>query len=291
MGKELAESLEAPVPQAEIDAATEDAPAVETPETPEEPKAEVKTEDKPEKVVPLAALHEERQRRKELQAEMARERQERAAKEAVIQDRLNQMWQAQNPGPQFRDPNSDPDPLAAMAHNQQLTVQQLNELRQERQVQEARARQHAQTQQLVGWAQHQAREFAQEAPDFASAYKHMLSARKGELEAMGMDPQQVAQTLEDNELWVYQTAAQQGKNPAEMIYNMAKAAGYQKQAEQSNPEQKVAALQKGVAASKTLGSSASSGKPTAEQIANMSDEEFADFKKTLKRGQSISDVL
>lgn len=292
MNKELAQDLEPDVPQEEIEAAVP-----ETPETPaEDPKLEVakQEEAKPEKVVPLAALHEERQRRKELQAEIARERQDQAAKQAVIQERLNQMWAAQNPGPQFRDPNSDPDPLAAMQHNQNLTVQQLNELKQQRQVEEAQARQRHHTQQLVGWARHQANEYAQEAPDFGAAYQHMMTARRGELEAMGLHPQQVAATLEENELWVFQTAAQRGVNPAEMIYNMAKAAGYAKQVEKpaaEASEQKIATLQKGVAASKTLGASASNGKPTAEQIAAMTDDEFAEFKKTLKRGQTLSDVL
>lgn len=291
MGKELAESLEPPVPESEIAAET---PEQETPEAeakpPEEPKAE---EPKQEKVVPLAALHEERQRRKELQAEIQRERQERAAKEAVIQDRLNQMWQAQNPGPQFRDPEKDPDPLAALAHNQQLTVRQMQEFQQQRQVEEAQKRQAQQTQQLVEWARFQAGEFVKEAPDFGDAYTHLLNVRRGELEAMGMQPHEVKATLEENELWIYHSAAQRGGNPADMIYKMAKAAGYtgKKEPAPDANEQKLATLQKGVAASKTLASPAANGKPTAEQIANMTDEEFAEFKKTLKRGQTLSDVL
>src|SRR6185436_9829502 len=97
MNKELAQDLEPSVPQEEIDAGTQEAAESTQEEQTQEPAESQKAEAKPEekKVVPYAALHEERMKRKELQAEIARERQEQAAKQAVIQDRLNQMWAAQ----------------------------------------------------------------------------------------------------------------------------------------------------------------------------------------------------
>lgn len=288
---DLANSLEPPVPQDEIDAAAADAEVVKTPEgeaPKQEPKADVEG-----KTVPLAALHEERQKRKEIQQQWNKHQQEQAAREAVMQDRLNQLYAIQNPAPQYRDPDRDPDPLQAMAHNERLNAQQLHALQQERQMENARRQQEHQTQQLVGWAQGEAARFKAETPDFDGAYDHMRKLRVGELSAMGWSPQQVAEIVKGDELWVFQNAAQTGQNPAELIYRMAKNTGYASKAEPVIPgDQKIDTLNKGMQAAKTLTAGAQAGKPTPEQIAAMSEDEFAEFKAGLsKKGQRVSDVL
>lgn len=290
--KNLAQEMEPPVPQEEIEAADTPVEAAEPEAKAEEPKEE-KQEAEQVKVVPHQALHEERQRRKEAQAEIARLRQEQAQRDAILSERLNQLYQASQPQPQLRDPQQDPDPLAAMAHNQQLTLQQLADL-QKRVATEDWQRQQAQAaQQLVGWAQQQAVEFKAEKPDFDQAYNHVKSIRMGELQAMNLSPQQIAQTLYQDEMWVLQHAAQSGKNPAEILYNMAERTGYKLKQEQAPAEQKMETLQKGTQAAKTLGSGgAPAGTPTPEQIANMNDEEFEKLKADLRaKGKRISDII
>jgi hypothetical protein len=292
----LAESLEPPVPQDEIDAAAVETPE-EKPAEAQAPEGETPKDEQqkpPDKMVPHAALHEERQRRKELQAQVAREQQERAQQMALLNQRIEQMWAAQNPGPQLRDPNTDPDPVGALAHNQNLSLQALQQIYNEKQTNAAQQRQVQQVQQLVGWAAQAAADYSKEVPDFGDAYQHVIKMRVGELEAMGMPPQQIKQTLENDELWIYSSAAQNGRNPAEIVYNMAKNTGYTaKKADAVPAEQKMESLQNGVKASKSLGGSgAVAGKPTAEQLAAMDDDEFAEFKKTLaKKGQRLSDVM
>ena len=296
MGKELAQELEPEVPQEEIDHATEDTPPVEdVEETPAEPKAEEKPLSKEEEVRRNlnAAVKEERQRRKDLEAKLRQREVEQAQQNAVLQDRLNQLWAAQNPqqGPQLRDPKSDPDPIDALRHNQEITQRAMQELHYRQQTEEAQKRQAEQFTRMAGWARGQVEDFRKENADYDHAYTHMRNLRAKEFEAMGMQQQQILQSLEQDEIWIIQSAAQQGKNPAELIYNMAKNTGYNKAAPQVEGEKKIEALQNGVKASGDLKGSAP-GKPTAEQIANMSDEEFEALKANLKKqGKRVSDVI
>lgn len=287
----LAQDLEPSVPQEEIAAA--EAAIPETPETPQQaadtPAAEVKDkpadEPAPEKLVRLEALHEERTKRKRIQAELEQTRQQ----QAVLADRLNQLYQAQQPQPQI--PDASQDPLAN--HDARLAQQEQRAqwLIQQEQNRALHAQHEQQRQQVVGWYSSQAAEFAKETPDFGGAYEHMKKLRAVELQAMGYNAMEAHQVLQNDEMAIVGRAYQTGQNPAEIIYRMAQATGYKKAA--ASAEQKMKTLQKGVEASKTLGAGgASAGNPTPEQIANMSESEFAELKEKLaKKGQRMSDVL
>lgn len=303
MGKELAQSLEPEVPREEIEQAAEETPQETPQENPEE--RSTKEREAEEAADPAAkaaevqknlnaALREERQKRKELEGRWRQEAAERQQRDQLLQDRLNQLWASQNQGPQLRDPKTDPDPLDALAHNQNLALQAMQQMHHRQATEDARARQQQQVQSLVGWARAQAAEFAQETPEFGEAYSYVVGNRRAELEALGYQGDNLLQALHNDELMVYQQAAQTGRNPAEIIYTMAKNTGF-KRVEPKQPkevaEQKIETLQKGLAASKDL-SGGATGKPTAEQIANMSEEEFAELKAKLKKqGKSLSDVI
>ena len=292
----LAQELEPPVPETEIAAAAEQPAAEPSQEAaPEVPAVEgqvEKVEEKPpaaDKFVKIQALHEERHKRKASDSRAI----EAERKAAVLEDRWNQlmaMQQASQQQQNLPDPN---DPLAVMEHNQKLTAQELHNLKQRQAHDDYQRQQHNQQEQLVTWAQSKAAEFAQEAPDFNDAYGFMRQKRHAEFTAMGLDPGRVAQGLHNDELWVFAHAAQTGKNPAQIIYDMAVANGYKKGAAKVTPEQKMQTLQKGVEASKTLGAGgAPAGNPTPEQIADMSESDFADFKaKLAKQGKRLSDAL
>ena len=280
--------LEPEVPAEEI-AAADEQPAEEAPVVEEKPAAEKPVEPEKEKFVPHAALHEERQRRKELQRETETLRQN----QAVLHDRFQQLWQVVQPQPQFRDPDKDPDPVEALKHNQQLLAQQAHDAAVWRQQQEARARQADSERRLTGWAQAQAQEYAQENTDFPEAYNHIRMVRANELMALGLSGEELLHRLRGEELSVFYEAHQKGKNPAEIAFNMAKAAGWQPKKKEATPEQKIENLQKGTQASKSLGTGgAPSGNPTAEQIAAMSDDEFAELKaKLASKGKRLSDIV
>lgn len=296
MDKNLAAELEPEAPETP-EAPAAEAPAVEKTEAPKaetpEEKPEEKKKDPSERNVAHGAFHEERQKRKEAEAK-ARQLEQN---QAVLNDRLAQLWQTvhqpRQEAPQFRDPDKDPDPLEAMKHNQALLLQQQQREAQYRQQQEQYARQQEGARQLARWGAAQAQEFRQENPDFDEAYQHIRQIRAGELQAMGYAGDELMQALWQDEMMIFDRAHRSGKNPAEIAFNMARAAGWQKKEQKQPAEEKIDQLQKGAAAAKTLGNSgAPSGKPTAEQIAAMSDEEFAAFKAELKaKGQRLSDVM
>jgi hypothetical protein len=290
---DLATALEPEVPKEEIEAANAELPNEgEEAEVKAEEKQEAKQEEEKAKFVPHQALHEERERRKALAAELAQTKQQMA----VFNDRLQQLYQVkqQENAPQFRNPETDPDPLQAMQHNMALLARQNDEMRQAMmargQQEQQSAQQAHQAQQLIEWGQANAAEFKQQAPDWDDAYAHIRTVRAKELQAMGYRGANLENALKNDEFGVLVQSYQQGRNPAEMVYALAQAAGYAKKA---SGEQKIEQIQKGQGASKTLGNgSGGSGMPTPEQIAAMSEDDFAAFKSKLaKQGKSISDVL
>jgi hypothetical protein len=298
MKNALATALEPEMPAEEAQQETDDVagdPATDPPA--QDQQTEQTQEQKPDDkktVVPHAALHEERERRKEIQKAFEEEKRQNAIFRDTMSRRMQELFQAsqqsrQQQQPQFRDPNADPDPVAALAHNQQLTVQQLAQIQHDRQQQDQRARQADYEQRVISWAQTQAEEYRQANPDFDDAYNHLRMVRVQELQAMGLPVEQIKQTLYNDEMWVYHHAAQARKNPAEIAHNMAKASGWKPKANEQAGEQKIDALQKGAGAAKTLGNGGGeAGLPTLEQIAAMSEDDFAALKaKFAKQGKDL----
>lgn len=276
---DLAESLEPSVPQAEIDAAAAELPKTDEAQAEPEKKEEVQ----PEKLVRLEALHEERGKRKKLAEEVAQLRASQAQRDALLEQRFQQLYQQAQPQNQV-DPN---DPIAVQKQELEQHRAYLQQLDQQRQYEAAQRQQNVQVQQLVGWAHGQVEEFKKEAPDFDDAYRHVIGMRQNMLKAMGLPQDQLRAALERDELWVYSEAARTGRNPGEIVYDMAKQTGFTGKAS----EQKMETLQKGVQASKGLGAGGvSGGRPTPEQIAGMSESEFEAFKKSLK-GKPLSGAL
>lgn len=289
----LLEELEPEVPQEEIAAAEQQPePEQQSQESAEEPQEAQKDErDAKGKLVPLAALHEERQKRKELQAQFQQDRITRERQNAVLQARLDQLFQAAQPQPQMPGPE---DPAGQLQYGLNQTQQELAQLRNYVAQDAQRKAQEAQTANLVGWYRSQAVEFQEKNDDFGGAYEHMRNLRVSELKAMGLNPAQVEHTLTQDELQIAWLAAQRGQNPAEIIYNMATSTGYRKQAKQeADPAQKMETLQRGVQASKTLGTSGGvTMKPTPQQIAEMPEEEFEKLlEDARKKGKRLSDML
>ena len=248
-----------------------------TAETADAPEPEKEPEEKPEvkKVVPLAALHEERTARQKLQRELAEDRRQHQEQMARINQRLEQMMT-----PQKQLPDREQQPVEYLDHRiNELTNAQRQILEQNQQREQATARERAIEQvknHVIGTAQ----EFAKQSPDLPDAVAHLNAMRTRELVALGNDPAQAA-TLAAREL---DEAAMQwainGRNPAETAYEFAKARGYTPKAVQT-PADKIAAQQKGTAAAKSLGSGgAVTGKLTAEALANMSDEDFSKLSES-----------
>lgn len=234
--------------------------------------AEFKQEEKPQvrKVVPLAALHEERKARQALEKqaqEWALERQRYSER----MSKLEQMFQQQNAP---KAPEKDQDPIGYFDHKTgnvesdlKATKEQLNQLVQQ-QTQAQRE------QQFMQWYSNQAREFVKEAPDFGDAYEHFITSWKEEIAEYGLsDPNIALAELRRIERQIVETAARSGLNPARAIYNAAKKRGYG--GKKASDAEKMETLQKGTQAAKSLtGGGSPENPPSVKDLLEMSDEDF-----------------
>lgn len=251
----------------------------------EEVSAEVKEEPKDtqeqnqaqqEKVVPLAALHEERARRREMKQQME-------AMEARLQQILSKMdSKNEQPAPDFEEA-----PLDALKHQTELIQKQLQQqneaLTQQQQAKQAEEYQNR----LIEHYRTDAARFTQNNPDFMEAYSYMYNSRVNELQAYGYPQEQIAQIMKNEELSLVHQATQNEMSPAEVIYNVARARGYTaKQAQEiaksaestqkSEVENKFDMVAKGQEASKSLSNSGGKSEKdiSLEALAEMDDEEF-----------------
>lgn len=257
------------------------------PETPQEQAQEPQQEaqqpetqaDQPEapKVVPLAALHEERNRRKELAAELARERQEREALAQRVEERLRALQEANKP----KLPDFETNPaehlrakLEDVMQTQQMTAQQMQAWQRQQQVA-------AMQQQLAQRVISEEQQFAAEKPDYYDAVRHLHSSRIRELTALGMDEASAAQRSAGELQEAAFVYAQQGRSPAQVAYQFALAKGYTPKQSQhaADAAQKFETQARGVKDAKSLGTGGTTqNRLTAQALLNMSPDEFAKLK-------------
>lgn len=254
------------------ESSTEDA-AVET-------KAPEQKQEKQEKTVPLAALHQARSEIKEM-------REKYAKMEQVFQRFAQMQEQAEQP----KLPSLEENPVAYFeARNQQLeqTIHQLKETQQQF---EARQAQEAQEAQFRYAVQAVEAEFAKTNPDYPDATHYLRSEIYQDALNRGATPQEAEASLLQQMRVMIVNAAQVGINPAQMVYHMAQARGFKtKQVEapkqeQQSPSEKIASINKGQAAAKSLSSTGGKGKAelTLEAMAEMDDDELAKHWGQIKK--------
>ena len=241
---EVAEPAPPPevVPESSTPAAAEvaETPAV----APAAPAAE-----KPDRHVPLAALHEERQRRQELQRELEETRRRTERIEQTwqdIQSRLTAQQLAQqeaqlraeqerqlqeNPPPKWEE-----DPAGFLRWQAEQNAKALAE--QQRVIEEFRQQQLQQSQQELARQQFTAQVVSQEArfrsehPDYDQAVNFIKQRRDQELSTWGItDPVRRAEIVQQEIVFLASNALQSGANPAEKAYDMAQRFGYRNSAQ------------------------------------------------------------
>ena len=267
----------------DVNIASEAQETIEAPQdpTPQEPTAQADEPQEPQqpdsRTVPLAALHEERQRRKELAAEVQRIREEQARRDALIEQRLAAITEARQ---QAQTPSFDENPAEHLRYGQQQLQQTVQQIAEANRQAEQQRQQAAVVQQLAGLVQQHEAVFVQSAPDYNDAVTYLRNQRAAELMADGADEVQAAQIAHRELVNLALQRAHQGQNPAEAAYKIAKARGYSPKPTTPTAAEKLQTQQRGVAASKTLGSGGpASNKITAEALASMSDDEFAELTK------------
>lgn len=226
------------------------------------------------KHVPLAALHEERTRRKEIDKQL-REAQQQIAefrgKFSVI-ERLQSGQQQQTEQP-AGDPNPEDDIFGAV-----------NAIKQKLDATEAEKKAATEHTTFVNSYKADAQKFIGTTPDYMDAYNHLLSSRAAELQAIGYEGEELGRALQADEIGIAQMAMSKGKSPAEMLYSLAKQRGYTKKeaaaaAAEAPPAglEKLETIERGQAANKSLsntGGNAGDQDMTAERLLGMPIDDF-----------------
>lgn len=255
-------------------------PALEAPaETEAAPEASQPQEEH-DRRVPLKALQEERHKRAEYERQVQEfQRREQEWRQWAEQVQRQQMM-GHNNGPQMEqeqvaEPDPETDPIGALKHARE----QQRQLQEAIQQQQMAAQQQQYVQQLNQVAYQAATQFQQQAPDYQDAYRYALQSRAQELVALGTPETQVANILQREELSLIDTALRNGRNPAEAIYQFAKARGFSgKTAASPAPAAPDPALQQAKAAvapsATTGGAPAARGSMSLADIANLKGAAF-----------------
>lgn len=241
----------------------DDSPA--TSSTTEEPQQEQRDT----RTVPLAALHEERNRRKAEQQE--RQRLENEFRQLQAQQvQMMQYLQAQQTPP---PPKYEEDPLGNIGYGVQHVANEVAQLKQDRINEQRAIGERQMVERFAGAVSLAEQNFAKEAaPDYYDAVNWAKSRKMGEYVAAGMTEQEAGARL-TQEVWsLAQSALSRGDNPAEVGYRMAQAMGYQPKT--VSGEQRLAMQRAGTQASTPSGGASSGAKTSIDALLKMSSKEF-----------------
>jgi hypothetical protein len=226
-------------------------------------------------------LHEERERRKELQRQLA----QTAERQRIMEERFGQIQYAIHQQNAPKAPEYETDPLGNTKFELTQTQEQLRQIQevQQREFQERHvyAQQQQYTQAVVGAVNGAEAEFARENPDYQEAVSHYKRMRHEQVKALGYDPNTAWQIVQNEAFQVAEIALRSERSPAEVAFEIAKASGWKKGSKAPENVQKMESLQKGTKAAQSLGSGGTpTGKLTVDAVASMSEDEFDDFMKS-----------
>jgi hypothetical protein len=229
--------------------------------------------------VPLQALQEERAEKKQLRDELRQYREWQA--------QLTQRLQQQVPAnPQREVPDPQTKPLEYINHvlgNMQASTAELQQWRQQ---QELDSQQRSALRQYASWATSQEREFAKSQPEYHDAYRYAAEARDKELQALGYsDPAARSGIVRSNTAEIIHNAMQQGRNPAELVWEYARARGFAprsaRTAGDAEASAKIAAGLQAAGGKLNKGGAGGEGEMSAKDLAGINDPD--EFEKAWKR--------
>jgi hypothetical protein len=218
-------------------------------------------------------------------------RQLRATTQAMTQ-RLAELTEKlekanQPPPPQAPDPAVDP--LGALMHEIKTMNGKMAEMEQRMTQGQQMTAQQQQFQAFVENIKAVKAEFIKTTPDFNAAYAHLRNTRMQDLRDVGVPEDQIPQVLLQDELAVAQNAIATGKNPAAVIYGMAKRYGYQGAAPAPAAGQtKLADLKQGLAASTNVPPATPDPALTVESLKDAGD---ADLDKIVQDDKQWARVV
>lgn len=241
--------------------ASEEAP--EAPSKPvEEPKEEKQT------TVPYGALAEERERRKALESESQKNRELMARMEERFKALQEKLTPPETPPPSYED-----DPAEHLKTRLDRVEGLTREQMEARQISEQQAAQMNQVRQFQNVVSSKEQEFAQQTPDYYEAIQTLRRNQVNEMVSTGYDQTQAEEIINQYAFEIAARNIQAGKNPAEAFYELAKLRGYQPKGQ----VEKLQTVSQGMSRAASLGPGGESGKGelSLQELAGMSDEEFA----------------
>lgn len=264
---DAAEAQEAPAPESAQETAPPEGEAA------SEVTAEVEPgHQEPQKLVPLGALHEERQKRKNAE-QSARQQQEQFRQLQAQQVEMMRYLQSLAPQPP-PVPSFDQDPLTNIGASVQRTNAEVQDLRRQMS-QDAYDRQQAQAnQQFVSTVNMSEAQFAKQAPDYFDAVTFARQKKAAEYESVGMTEREAWDRVDWEASQLAAMALQRGESPAEVGYRLAKAIGYQGKANGGDAQARLNMQQAGRAAATPSGSAGTGSRLSLDALAKMSGDEF-----------------
>jgi hypothetical protein len=249
-----------------------------------EEKPEAKAEEKPEKkdaVVPKAALDEARSQNKELRKELDALKKMVADGDGKLQRIVDSISKkADEPAP----PRFEDDPAGALKHENEQLKKALADINAKLENQE-QAREHSGkvNAHATAVASKEAA-FAKEHADYYKAADYVAQVWREEFLEAGFDEAEVPKLVFGKSLGITTKATQAGKDPASVIYNLAKRAGFaatQKEASKKEEgESKLKTIEKGMEAAK--GNGGGSGPDEDGGLTGLANLDDAELEKRVQ---------
>jgi hypothetical protein len=185
------------------------------------------------------------------------------------------------PEPKFED-----DPLGYTQNKLTAVETKLNKF-------ETQAQQQGEFDQLARAIQASEETVRKANPQYDQAIAHLKKTRFEDFTDLGMSSQDAQNALNQEIIALGKLALQQGKNPAQVAYQMAKRYGFKEAPAQPAAEQTIATVAKGMQASKTVQGGAAVAGVTLANLADLDDatldaiiKDDAKWEKLI-RGQTI----
>ena len=225
-------------------------------------------------VVPLAALHEERERRKSATLRL----QEEMARRVALETQLAQAARRNGDAVDASGAGGSRQP-AESGNGTDTHAGRLHGIDQRIAQQEARAVRGEAIHQMIGGYRAHAGAARKANAEFDLAYRYLLGQWDGELSEAGYrEPHERKAILMQWETDVAARALAVGEDPGERIVKLAERRGYKRGGVAGNAQERIAALARGAEAARSLGAAAGRAEPaeTPEGLLQISDDdEFA----------------
>lgn len=263
---------ETPAPEVtteNVDALIEQQKGAEPAPTEEKTEKHEKSEEVPK--VPIHALHEERLRRKALEAEkralaeeVANFKREREENTRMLQERFAAMQKQQI------NPQEQPlEYLTELHKQQQEAIQRIESQTQE---QERRRSEEMAINRFHHFVKSDEESFAAQNPDYLKAVGFAKEHKFKEYTALGYSEEEAIAAVQQDAVGIAQRALQIRESPAKLAYEYAKSIGYKPSVD---AEKKLGMMEAGQKASKpSSGGGNDTGKLTIEHLASLSNEDF-----------------